>query len=351
MHTSARPAVQPLLRKALAGAKILSADREHELLRRYHHSEDRAAMDELVRSHMPIIFRAAGRNARNPGVDINDLVQTATEGLLIAINRWSFEKSAASGARFANDDTEVVPAHGSRLATYAMWWMRIMLTDAVIEGRGVVLRAKRPKVRQALFRLPAAMNALDIRLPLTDRDVDRLATHIGTGAQDIEEALVHAAGDVYLDEPVGDGGMLRGDLIAEEHAEGEEGILHRLVSTDRWERVCDILMSLSPRDRFILLTRYYMTPKWKLGPLSTLLNLSRERIRQIGLDGLMVIRDALKVRQPCRHPGASARIDALADAIARHSGSEPAILQQFLWEQGIIADAAMSGRRRRLTAM
>ena len=45
-------------------------------------------MDELVRSHMPIIFRIAGRSARNPGVDINDLVQTATEGLLVAINRW-----------------------------------------------------------------------------------------------------------------------------------------------------------------------------------------------------------------------------------------------------------------------
>ena len=101
-------------------------------------------MDELVRSHMPMIFRVAGGSARNPGVDINDLVQTATEGLLIAINRWSFEKSDASGARYANELAEVAardegaaaapenaPAvlapdvlRSSRLATYAMWWMR-----------------------------------------------------------------------------------------------------------------------------------------------------------------------------------------------------------------------------------
>ena len=59
----------------------------------YYVNNRKAAMDELVRSHMPIIFRIACRSAKNSGVDINDLVMTATEGLLIAINRWSFEKS------------------------------------------------------------------------------------------------------------------------------------------------------------------------------------------------------------------------------------------------------------------
>ncbi len=103
MRQSARPAVQPLLRQALSTARILSADRERELLTRYHATQDKAAMDELVRSHMPIIFRVAGRSAKNPGVDINDLVQTATEGLLVAINRWSFEKSDANGLAQANE--------------------------------------------------------------------------------------------------------------------------------------------------------------------------------------------------------------------------------------------------------
>src|ERR1700761_2106623 len=103
MPSASRPGIQPLLRKALSQSKILSAERERELLMRYHTDRDSAAMDELVRSHMPMIFRVAGGSARNPGVDINDLVQTATEGLLVAINRWSFEKSDASGARYAQE--------------------------------------------------------------------------------------------------------------------------------------------------------------------------------------------------------------------------------------------------------
>jgi len=101
MQSTLRPGVHPHIRKALSASKILSAERERALLVRYHADHDKGAMDELVRSHMPMIFRLAGNSARNPGVDINDLVQTAAEGLLIAINRWSFEKSDAGGARLA----------------------------------------------------------------------------------------------------------------------------------------------------------------------------------------------------------------------------------------------------------
>jgi RNA polymerase sigma-32 factor len=313
-----------MLRKALSTSKILSAERERELLTRYHNDNDKAAMDELVRSHMPMIFRVAGGSARNPGVDINDLVQTATEGLLIAINRWSFEKSDAGGARFAQETAceAADPADAeqdadqsaaaldaprfSRLATYAMWWMRILLTDNVIEQRGVIVRAKNPKVRKALFSLPKIISKLNLQLPLAGSDVARIADYLGLGAREIEEALVHAAGDVMLDEPVGDGSMLRGDAIADERAEDEDGILSRLASTERWSAVCEALMALAPRDRFILTTRYLLSPKWMLDQLSDTLKMSRERIRQIGVDGLTRIRQTVidaETARDRRRPG------------------------------------------------
>jgi len=310
MQSTPPSRLRPLLRKALSASKFLSAERERELLVRYHADKDKAAMDELVRSHMPMIIRTAGNSARTPGVDINDLVQTATEGLLIAINRWSFEKSEAGGARLAQEASEAAATPGvqdgkrtdmvpdapldaprfSRLATYAMWWMRILLTDTVIAQRGVIVRAKNPKVRKALFNLPMAIKKLDLRLPLAGSDIGRIAVCLGIGERDIEEALIHAAGDVMLDEPVGAGGMSRGEVTADDRLEGEDGILNRLASTDRWNAVCEALMELAPRDRFILVTRYLLSPKWKLDRLSDTLKMSRERIRQIAVDGLERIR-------------------------------------------------------------
>ena len=362
MRQTARPAVQPLLRKALSTARILSAGRERELLTRYHATQDKAAMDELVRSHMPIIFRVAGRSAKNPGVDINDLVQTATEGLLVAINRWSFEKSDANGlvrpdeaapsnvaapvqagTQALDEDmggnAEPVLPRSSRLATYAVWWMRIMLTNSVIENRGMVVRAKNPKVRKALFNLPLAIRKLDITLPLAGSDVGRIATYLGVGEQDIKEALVHAAGDVMLDEPIGDGNASRGDITPDERTEGEDGILNRLASTERWGAVCQALMALPPRERFILITRYLLTRKWKLYRLSDTLMLSRERIRNIANDSLGQIQRSAGSAGANHNPAADravAELEALVSAIEHASTSaDPADMVALLRSQQI----------------
>lgn len=373
MRSTSRPAVQPLLRTALAAAKILSPQRERELLVRYHASQDKAAMDELVRSHMPIIFRVAGRSARNPGVDINDLVQTATEGLLVAINRWSFEKSDASRAPAAAKVTPSCPPapapvtqepdkeqaaiqldpvpdlpRASRLATYAMWWMRILLTNSVIETRGMVVRAKNPKTRKALFNLPMAIRKLDIRLPLAASDVSRIAVYLGIGEREIEEALVHAAGDVMLDEPIGDGSALRGDVTPDESAEGEDAILTRLASADRWDAVCEALMDLPPRERFILITRYLLNPKWKLDRLSDTLKMSRERIRQIATDGLTQIQRRVGSADVSHNPDghhAAAEMQALVTAI-EHASADPATMAALFRDQRITTGPTRITQRR-----
>ncbi len=358
---TSRAAVQPLLRQALSSARMLSAERETELLKRFHADGSPAAMDELVRSHMPIIFRVAGRSVQNPGVDINDLIQTATEGLLIAINRWSFEKSESSGAVYARDiasEAEEAAANpgighnsppspidptvvrSSRLATYALWWMRIMLTNSVINNRGIVVRAKSPKVRKALFGLPVALRKLEISLPLSGNDVKRIAAHLDIAESDIEEALVHAAGDVMLDEPIGDGSLSRGDVIPDRGAEGESGILDRLTSADSWNAICESMLELSPRDRFILITRYLMDPKWKLDRLSATLKMSRERIRQISCDSLARIRARVTPSGVRHAPGqrsAPERIDAMVMAVEQVSASaDPEAMAAYLKAQKIL---------------
>jgi hypothetical protein len=169
--------------------------------------------------------------------------------------------------------------------------------------------------------------------------VGRIAEHLGIEAQYIEEALVHASGDVMLDEPVGDGGLARGDLMRDERAEGEDGILDRLVSADCWEAVCAALLELSPRDRFILITRYLLTPKWKLDRLSGTLRMSRERIRQIGCDGLARIRGRVGADGGQRgqaRGGAAAAVDALVARIERIAAtSAPEAGAALLREQRI----------------
>ncbi|MGI4801581.1 MAG: sigma factor-like helix-turn-helix DNA-binding protein, partial [Janthinobacterium lividum] len=166
-----------------------------------------------------------------------------------------------------------------------------------------------------------------------------IATYLGVGEQDIKEALVHAAGDVMLDEPIGDGNASRGDLTPDERTEGEDGILNRLASTERWGAVCQALMALPPRERFILVTRYLLTRKWKLDRLSDTLMLSRERVRTIANDSLGQIQRSVGSAGASHNPAphrAVAELEALVSAIEHVSTSvDPADMDLFLRNQQV----------------
>ncbi len=91
-------------------------------------------------------------------------------------------------------------------------------------------------------------------------------------------------------------------------------------------------MTLPPRDRFILITRYLLNPKWKLDRLSETLKMSRERIRQIGDDGLRTIRAGLAARPLCTKPvsdAAARTLDALVGAIEQ-AAAAPEGLADFM---------------------
>jgi RNA polymerase sigma-32 factor len=320
-------------------------------------------MDELVTSHMPIIVRTARKNALNPGVELNDLVQTATEGLLIAINRWSFNKSDAAGNRAAEEDEddgigsppadaagpdaigpdaigEAAPEHASRLVTYAMWWMRTLLNDRVLEGRGMVARTKNRKTRTAFFALSKAKRALNLQTPLRGSDVERIARHLGIDEHEVREAMYHAAGDVMLDEPVGDGQTSRGESFADSRAESEDSIVDRIASENTWNAVCAHLMTLRPRDRFVVITRYLLDTKWKLDHVSDVLKMSRERIRQICEGGLTEIRRAIGesgVKDTQARRAAAVAVQEMVTSIeAAAISSDPLAMEALMQRYGVL---------------
>jgi len=338
-------------------------------------------MEELVSSHMPIIVRTARKNALNPGVELNDLVQTATEGLLIAINRWSFNKSDAAGNRAAQEDAahqdaahqdaahqdaaqegaaqedgddgvgaadltgpdpicEDAPQHASRLVTYAMWWMRTLLNDRVLEGRGMVARTKNRKTRTAFFALSKAKRALSLQTPLRGSDVERIARHLGIDEHEVREAMYHAAGDVMLDEPVGDGQTSRGEILADSRAESEDDIIDRIASVNTWNAVCAHLMTLRPRDRFVVITRFLLSTKWKLDHVSDVLKMSRERIRQICEGGLAEIRRALAESgvkdTPARRAAAVAVQEMVSSIEAAAISTDPLAMEKLMQRYGVL---------------
>jgi DNA-directed RNA polymerase sigma subunit (sigma70/sigma32) len=330
-------------------------------------------MDELVACHMPIIVRTARKNALNPGVELNDLVQTATEGLLIAINRWSFAKSDGGGraAQVSDDDDRLgsypadptdhgsishgptdagEPQHATRLLTYAIWWMRTLLSDRVMEGRGMVARSHRTRV--AFFALAKAKRSLSLQTPLRGSDVERIARHLGIDEHVVREALYHAEGDVMLDAPIGDGQTSRGDVFVDSRAESEDDIVDRLVSANTWNAACAHLMTLRPRDRFVVITRFLLDTNWKLDFLADALKLSRERIRQITDSSLAEICRAIDksgVRDTPARRAAAVAVQKVVSGIEAASASVKPLDMELLMQRYRVPIGPSRGVRKKKT--
>ena len=100
------------LRRAMS-MPLLSADEERRLPIRIQQG-DQAAKQRMIESNLRLVFSLA-RTYRGRGVPMADLVQEGTIGLAQAVERFDHR-------------------HEVRFSTYAAWWIRGSLRDAVSTG-------------------------------------------------------------------------------------------------------------------------------------------------------------------------------------------------------------------------
>ena len=116
------PAPQARAHEAQAGAQSDSLPREEQLSlsRRWRIFGDQAALDRLIQAHAGMVEGLARRYAV-PGIEHADLLQEGFVGLITAARRFD-------------------PARGTKLATYAIYWVRVYMQIFVSRLGGPVGR-------------------------------------------------------------------------------------------------------------------------------------------------------------------------------------------------------------------
>ena len=89
---------------------LLSAAEEVELAKRIERG-DLSAKDRMIESNLRLVF-AIARSYRGRGVPFPDLVQEGTVGLVRAVEKFDHRR-------------------GLKFSTYAVWWIRRSLLDAI----------------------------------------------------------------------------------------------------------------------------------------------------------------------------------------------------------------------------
>jgi RNA polymerase primary sigma factor len=218
------------------------------------------------------------RDYVNLGLPLLDLISEGNIGLMKAVERFD-------------------PRKGSKLSTYASWWIRQSIKRAVANQTKTIrlpihLVEKIGKIRRVSSQMMEELG----REP-TDEE---LAEEIGLSLSKITALKSAALRPASLDEPIQDGESFQySDIVSDEESDNP---FETLRDKDLLEEVDEVLAVLDHRERVIINMRFGLDghdPK-TLEEIGVDLGVTRERIRQLQNVALSRLRGALRRREDSR---------------------------------------------------
>jgi RNA polymerase primary sigma factor len=242
---------------------LLSASEEVRLARSIERG-DLKARETMIESNLRLVFALASayRGRRVPMVD---LVQEGTVGLVRAVERFDYR-------------------YGLKFSTYAVWWIRRSLADAVRASQLIRIPARAERQLAAVHRAHGELGRT--RGPTADATI---AERTGLSEGAVRSLLGAARVTASLDEPVGDESAPLGAFIADRQAVDPS---ERAIAREQRRELSAMLRLLPARHRQVLIQRYGLgdTPAQSHEEIGAWLGVGGERSRQLEHEALHRLR-------------------------------------------------------------
>ena len=244
--------------------RLLSAEEEIQLARRIQAGDPRAK-EQMIESNLRLVF-AIARSYRGRGVPFADLVQEGTIGLVRAVERFDHRR-------------------GLKFSTYAVWWIRRSLLDAVAGSQTIRVPAKANQQLAAVRRAEAELGHRAGGRP----QVEAIAERTGLSARTIQSLRASARVTASLDEPIGEDMTTLGELVADDRAEDPS---ERAIAHEDGREVSAMLRLLPTRHREVVVRRYGLNQNRAQTheEIGQWLGVGEERSRQIEREALHRLR-------------------------------------------------------------
>lgn len=255
---------------------LLTAEEERELGSRIQRDNDEEAFKRVVEANLRFVVHYAKRY-RGLGVPFLDLIHEGNLGLMEAARRFD-------------------PGRNVRFITYAVWWIRQALSQALSAESRIFALPTRLWPAAARFRRDVALLAAELDRSPTAGEI---AEGLEISESDVANLLHVTGGDLSLSlvrGSPGGWGLELGDTLGA----GDPGSIEdELINAILLSEFDAVIGELDPREQAVLRLRFGLdgSEPLTLKEAGKRLGLSRERVRQIEIGAREKLRRSQKAQE------------------------------------------------------